>query len=225
MESRSNNLWEMGQHMDILLVSAGIFHPPVLGRYYLKRYLHSLGGFSYHVVGSLESLPKLDRGSFQSMVLYYHQAKISWPALKALEEYIYSGGGALAIHSATASFKDSSGYYDVLGGRFTGHGPVRTIEIKPAASQEAIFAGIPAFNVTDELYLHELRGEIQVQFYADYHGEHAPMVWTHTYGQGRVCYACPGHHSSSLRNPIYLQILGRALAWTCHANREALKHI
>jgi type 1 glutamine amidotransferase len=210
--------------MDILLVSAGIFHPPWFGRYYLKRFLYSLSGFSYHVIGSLEGLPQLDLASFQAMVLYYHQATISPAALEAFEKYISSGGGALAIHSATASFKDSSDYFDILGGRFTGHGPVSTFEIKPAATREAVFAGIPAFKVADELYLHELRGEVQVQFYADYQGEQAPMVWTHPYGRGRVCYACPGHRSSSLRNPAYLQILSRALAWTCHSNREAEGH-
>jgi type 1 glutamine amidotransferase len=207
---------------DILLVSAGIFHPPLLGRYQLKRFLSGLSGFSYHTVKSLESLPKLDLAKFQAMILYYHQASIPSLPLEIFEKYVSSGGGALAIHSATASFKDSSPYFDILGGRFTGHGPVSSFEIKPATRQDDIFGGIPAFRVTDELYLHEMFGEVQVHFYADYQGEQSPMVWTHPYGRGRVCYACPGHRSSSLRNPGYLQILARALAWTCHVTQENL---
>jgi type 1 glutamine amidotransferase len=204
----------------ILLVSAGVFHPPLLGRYRLRRFFDSLHGFSFEAIGSLESLPKLDLANFRALVLYYHRARISSTALEALEGFVSSGGGALAIHSATASFKDAMRYFDILGGRFIGHGPVDRIEIKPAASQETAFAGIPAFQVYDELYLHELRGPVQVQFYASHEGEQAPMVWTHRFGQGRVCYACPGHTSSSLVNPRYQQILARGLTWACRKGED-----
>ena len=41
---------------------------------------------------------------------------------RAFDGFVRAGGGVLAIHSATASFKGSPAYFEVLGGRFVGQG-------------------------------------------------------------------------------------------------------
>jgi type 1 glutamine amidotransferase len=128
---------------------------------------------------------------------------------------VKGGGGVLAVHSATASYKPTRGYFEVLGGRFTGHGPVEEFEIRPARDDDPIFSGIPAFIVRDELYLHELWPDIDAHFYADHQGKPVPMVWTRTLESGRVCYVCPGHRSASMQHPAVREILRRGLQWTC----------
>jgi len=40
-------------------------------------------------------------------------------------------------------------------------------------------------------------------------------VWTYYYGQGRVCYAVPGHRTETMRDKTYQKILQRGLAWVC----------
>jgi type 1 glutamine amidotransferase len=40
-------------------------------------------------------------------------------------------------------------------------------------------------------------------------------VWTRHHGLGRVCYACPGHRTESLRHPAMREILRRGLSWVC----------
>lgn len=195
---------------NILLVTDGIFHPPYTARRELHKTLAKIDSFSFEHVRSLEKLP-LDMEQYSAMVIYFHQKEISQAALAALEAFVSKGGGILAIHSATASFKQTKPYFKILGGRFTGHGAVGTIQVKHRRSE--IFGEIGNFVVKDELYLHELEPGITVHFTAKHSGQDVPVVWTYGYGKGKVCYAVPGHTTQSMRNPVYQEILRRGLAW------------
>jgi type 1 glutamine amidotransferase len=200
---------------DVLLVSAGLVHPPLTGWIWLWRFLARLDGFRVRRVRSLEALRRMDLRRYRGLVLYYHHDAISDAALGALDSFVSGGGGALAIHSATASFKDRQRYFEILGGQFREHGPVEPFEIRPASPADEIFGRVPAFTVKDELYLHDLVSEIDVHFLAEHEGEPVPVVWTRRHGQGRVCYACPGHRTESLRVPAMGEILRRGLSWVC----------
>jgi type 1 glutamine amidotransferase len=196
----------------VLLISDGFIHPPYLGRMALNRALAQSEGFTFRRLRSLERLPA-SLGNIAALVLYFHHAQISPAALDRLAAFVRNGGGLLGIHSATASFKDQLEYFDILGGRFIGHGPVEAFHVTNQSSQ--IFSGIPDFTIRDELYLHELNPAIQVNFTARHAGQDAPIVWTYRYGQGKVCYAVPGHTASSIRHPVVQEILRRGLQWVC----------
>lgn len=196
----------------ILLVTDGIFHPTYFGRLALHNALKQLEGFSFEHISSLEKLPA-DLDSFSALVLHYHQKKISDNALKRLTGFVRNGGGVLALHAATASFKETLPYFEILGGRFIGHGKVEHFESVNQNSQ--IFSGVPNFTVRDELYIHELNDKIQIHFTAKHAGKDIPVVWTYQYGMGKVCYAVPGHTTESMYNATYQQILKRGLKWVC----------
>lgn len=161
-------------------------------------------------VNSLEKLPA-DVDKFSALVLHYHHKTISPAALARLDGFVKSGGGILAIHAATASFKETLAYFDILGGRFIGHGKVEPFEVSSKNSK--IFSGISNFTVKDELYIHELNDKIQVHFTAKHEGKDVPVVWTFQYGKGKVCYAVPGHTSATMSNPTYQVVLRRGLEW------------
>ena len=195
----------------ILLVTDGFFHPPLWGRIILHRLLRQMDGFAFEHVHSLEQLPA-DVNKFSALVLHFHHKQISPEALVRLDKFVKNGGGVLAIHSATASFKQNAlSYFEILGGRFIGHGKVELIEVKNQNSE--IFSGIPTFVVRDELYLHELNDSIQVHFIAKHEGKDVPVVWTNFYGKGKVCYTVPGHTSGSMKNQNYQKVLLRGLEW------------
>lgn len=196
----------------VLLVTDGFFHPTYSGRLALHRSLKQLEGFSFKHVSSLEKLPA-DLDSFSALVLHYHHKTLSELALTKLKTYVTRGGGILAIHAATASFKETLPYFEILGGRFIGHGPVESFDVKKV--RDDIFGGIDDFVVTDELYIHELQPNIEVHFTAKHEGQDVPVVWTYQYGKGRVCYAVPGHTTESMRNKAYQELLKRALEWAC----------
>jgi uncharacterized protein len=194
----------------VLLVTDGIFHPTYFGRMALHRSLKQMDGFAFDHISSLEKLPA-DSRSYAAFVLDYHHKTLSAQALGKLNEYVKSGGGVLAIHAATASFKQNLPYFKILGGRFTGHGPVKEFVVRKI--REDVFQGFGDFTVKDELYIHELQADIDIHFTAKYKGRDVPVVWTYRYGQGRVCYAVPGHTTATMKNVTYQKLLQRALAW------------
>lgn len=202
----------------ILLVTSGIFHPPLFGRIALHDTLRQMEGLSFAYVSSLEKLPA-NIDTFSALVLHYHHKTISDTALHRLDTFVKNGGGILALHAATASFKETLPYFKILGGRFIGHGKVEKIQVRKHALsavetlESKIFDGIDNFEVKDELYIHDLSDNIQVHFTAKYQGRDIPVVWTYHYGKGKVCYAVPGHTTESMHNETYHQILKRGLKW------------
>jgi len=199
----------------ILLVLAGWVHPPYRGRSLLRSALAELPGFTFDEVATLAEAVAHGLDGYDALVLYFHHRNdaLSAEELAAFTDYVRAGGGVLAVHSATASYKRTPAYFDVLGGRFIGHGPVEPIEVRPRAADDDLFDGIETFTVKDELYLHELAPDIQVRFETTHEGQMQPMVWTRAVGAGRVCYSCPGHRSESMAHPSVQEILRRGLRW------------
>lgn len=197
----------------IVYVNAAVFHPPWLGRLSLARLITSQWQGQLVQAHSLEALTSMDLSGVAALVLYIHQQTLSTAAMDALDQFVFSGGGLLGVHSATASFKTSAHYFEIIGGQFSGHGPVQSFTLTPAAQAEQAFAQVGAFTVTDELYLHNMRADVQVQYESMHNNKPVPVVWTRRYGEGRVCYACPGHRSATMTNPAYRDVLVEGLRW------------
>lgn len=195
-----------------LLVSSGIFHPSLLERFWLRRALAALPGVRLQRAASLEALPRLALDSFQVLVLYYHHETVSPAALEALDAYVREGGGLLAVHAATASFKEEMRYFDILGGRFVEHGPVESFAVRPVDG-DPVFGDVPPFAVRDELYHHEMVADVRVRLVGGI--EDVPVVWTRQHERGRVCYCMFGHTVSAVRHPQVQEVLRRGLAWAC----------
>lgn len=193
------------------MVTDGLFHPPLPARLALRRTFAAQKRYTISHIHSLERLPA-NLNLYSAVVIFLHHKNISQEALDKLNNFVAAGGGLLGIHSATASFKQKPHYFEILGGRFTGHGPVEDFTVTPVGST-SIFEAIPAFDVFDELYLHECQPGITVHFTTVSKAEEVPVVWTHTYGKGRVCYACPGHRTGSMKNETYQKLLHRGLDW------------
>lgn len=194
----------------ILLITDGIFHPPFLARKTLHKTLAKMEEFEFQHIRSMEKLPA-NLIEFSALVIYLHHKKISEQALVNFDEFVSNGGGILGVHSATASFKQQSHYFEILGGRFIGHGKVEKFKVESSKSE--IFEGIENFVVRDELYVHDLQPGIEVHFTTQHEGRDAPVVWTQHYGQGKVCYAVPGHTTETMKNKIYQEVLKRGLRW------------
>jgi type 1 glutamine amidotransferase len=203
---------------DVLLISDGFFHPPFLARRAVRETLETTAGTHFTQVGHLNDLLGLDVERYRAMVLYFHHKQADPEAFAAFERFVRRGGGILAIHSATASFKDQAReergrYFEILGGRFTGHGPVEAFAVQPAGGIDPTFEGIKPFAVKDELYLHDLQPDIRIQFASLHEGELQPLVWTRQEGDGRVCYVGPGHRAQTMQQPPVQAILQRGLLW------------
>ena len=242
----------------VLVISSGIFHPSLAGRLALWRALRAAPDVALRhapcgpaeafgaAAAPVEVLARADLPQPDALVLFIHGKTISPTALDALDRFVCEGGSILAVHSATASFKETPRYTAILGGRFTGHPPVGPLEIRPEGPADEIFGAIPAFTVTDEAYRHELADDIRVHFTARLlrpaasappaerarttltegstaPSEELPIVWTRRHGLGRICYVGWGHCSASLRHPSAVRILQAGLAWVCRGAEDGAR--
>jgi uncharacterized protein len=119
----------------------------------------------------------------------------------------------LAIHSASASFKEQPAYPTFLGGRFTHHGEIQNYRVDPAPVVHSIFGIAAPFTLHDELYYHEWDESNTIHFWANTPTGREPLVWTRYNGEGRICYCAAGHSAASLSTPQIQQVLIRGLRW------------
>ena len=103
----------------ILYCSQGLFHPSLLARIVFKRLLEEICP-TITVKRSIAFDALIKLYSPELIVLYIHKQKIPKTDLDALISFIETGGALLAVHSASASFKQSTPYHQLLGGRFIG---------------------------------------------------------------------------------------------------------
>ena len=96
----------------------------------------------------------------------------------------------------------------MLGSQFLAHPPIEPYEVRVTRPGHPLVAGIEPFTVTDELYVCELHGELEVLLHAEYTGPcrgfaegdtaalddaPRPVLYLRRYGLGEVCYFTLGH--------------------------------
>ena len=157
------------------------------------------------------------------------------PQQQAMIDYIQAGGGWVGLHGTG----DSSSSWDwlndtLIGARFNNHPypeqfQQATLHIEnrsdPIVShldpqwvrvdewysftESPRHKGIQILATLDEsTYSPDFRGkDISM-------GEDHPIIWKHCVGQGRALYSAPGHTAESYKEPGYVTLLERAVAWS-----------
>ena len=197
----------------LLVVSAGLVHPTIGGRRRLDGIIGGMDGIEHTAVHRVEALTRLNEGRFDGVVLYFHRKRISEAALDALDRFVVGGGGMLAIHGASASFKEVPRYFDILGGRFVSHGRIEPYTVERTATARPTFTVTEPFAVTDELYIHRYEDDVTIHYATETAGGPEPVVWTRAYGKGRVCYISLGHIPAVLENKAVRRIIEDGLIY------------
>jgi len=141
-------------------------------------------------------------------------------AQENLLNFVKNGKGFFVQHLATASFPKWKefgklcGRYWVMG--TSGHGPRGVFEAKVVDRQHPITAGMDNFQTDDELYA-KLQGtgeiHVLVEAYSDWSKKTEPLVFTLSYGRGRVVHNAFGHDGKALKNPNVQRIIARGTEW------------
>jgi type 1 glutamine amidotransferase len=201
----------------VLLISGGLLHPSAGSRRVLRSIITCHLGAAPECAASLEAAAAGSLEPYDAVVLYYHRggARLPRRVIEEFETWVARGGGVLAVHSATASYKSEERYFGILGGRFTGHGPVMPFALTPSPGTENPFRDIGRFELTDELYTHDFAGNADVRMTAGCEGRDIPAVWTRLHGRGRVCCISPGHRRATMKLPGMRALLETGLDWVC----------
>lgn len=139
---------------------------------------------------------------------------LSGPAGEALRDYVRAGGGLVAVHSGTASYKDVPAVRAVLGGVFESHPPPCSVTVEAVAGHPLIAGVRESFTIHDEHYqmtMDDSTADVFLRTRSAYGVQ--PAGWIRCEGAGRVVVLTPGHFPGVWLQPSYQILLRNALRW------------
>lgn len=148
----------------------------------------------------------------------------------ALQTFVRSGGGVLAVHAAADSHYGWPWYARLIGGRFARHPPgTPRGELTLADRSHPAIAGMPAtISRSDEWYEfadHDPTSDLLVTLDPASIGEDDvnpnPISWVRQVDGGRVFYTAMGHTAESYSDPYVLRHLQNGLAWVTRRQRPS----
>ena len=132
-----------------------------------------------------------------------------------------SGVGAVILHGEVHSYRRSKSraWGELMGAFSLRHDSQRPMTIETVAPNHPIMRGVPQKweTIPEELYELEkvwptmtpLAQSFSIESKKTY-----PVMWTNTHGKAKVFVTSLGHNTEMIANPLYLDIVGRAVLWT-----------
>lgn len=175
-------------------------------------------GYGVEVSDTLDSFKDAERlAAVDLIVPVWTMGKIEGDQLKPLLAAVKEGGTGIAgCHGGMGdSFRNEVEFQYMVGGQWVAHpgndGVTYTVRIKD--SQHPLTTGIEDFVVVSEKYYMHVDPAIQVHAVTDFGDVEMPVVWTKTYGAGKVYYNSLGHQANIVRMPETLELMRRGLLW------------
>ena len=181
----------------------------------LAEILKKTGDFEITMSQDLDEL-KAENIKKYDVVLFYGSGNNfkSAEQEKGVCDFVRNGGACVGIHSATDSFKRSDPYWEMVGGRFSGHGGGKFM-VRIMDKEHPITKGLEDFEIQDETYRHRYHKNFKLHSLVrmDRGKEQQSMGWSHAYGKGRVFYTSLGHGRQAWTNPHFQRLVVRGLYW------------
>ncbi len=163
-------------------------------------------------------------GSVDMVVPTFTMSTITREQEAGLLDAIREGGvNAGGWHGGMAdAFRDNTEYQFMVGGQWVAHpGNVIDYRVNVTDQDHPITAGIPDFDMHSEQYYMHTDPSNEVLATTTFGGEHAawidgtvmPVVWTRSYGLGKVFYCSLGHVIADFDVREAREIVRRGLLW------------
>ncbi len=207
----------------------------------LKKLLLGSGRFDVRVIEAPSGLTARTLEPFDLLVLDYMGPDWGLESRAAVENFVSSGKGLVAVHGASYAFSGNgvladghrktglkepvwADYAKMVGGVWTdstGHGDRHSFRVEFTDREHPITAGLGDFFwATDELY-HDHRMQQSAHVLATAFdspemrgtGEKEPMLWTVDYGKGRVFYTALGHNAAAMSESGFIATFLRGCEW------------
>lgn len=139
---------------------------------------------------------------------------------KGLREAVRAGTGLGGIHGGMGdAFRGDLDYEWMVGGHFVGHPHVGEYTVRVVAPEDPVMVGLPReFVYRSEQYYLLVDPAIRVLADTEYVHDgttcRMPVVWTRTWGTGRIFYSALGHEPSEFdAYPEVFAMAVRGLQW------------
>ncbi len=134
-----------------------------------------------------------------------------------------NGTPAIVVHCAMHTFRalKTDEYREFLGVGTVRHGRQHPLEVKNLQPDNPIMKGFPTTWTTgnEELYwIEKVWPDVTVLAEAkaiDNNNKDNAVIWTHTYGKGRVFGTTIAHNNKTMSDTVYLDMFTRGLLWAC----------
>lgn len=204
---------EQGGKVKVLFLRGGGVHDWKGCTPILKDILYKTGDFEVTYTESLDDLKDRIK-QFNIIVQYTTGMELTPEQEKGLCDFVQNGGGYVGIHSASDSFKNADRYWEMLGGRFAGHGGGKfTVHIYDR--EHPITKGLEDFEIQDETYSHNYHKNAQMRSLTRMSrgDERQSMSWVSHYGKGRLFYTGNGHGPEAWSTPTFQKLVVRGAYW------------
>ncbi|NQT54535.1 ThuA domain-containing protein [bacterium] len=205
---------QAGEKFKILVIQGG-GHNWKLHLSMLEEWLEKTGDFECTLTPDLNALKAESIQQYTAVFFYGSGLNFTDPAQeKGLCDFVRGGGVYTGAHSASDSFKKSDAYWEMLGGRFSGHGGGK-FKVEIYDKEHPITQGLEDFEIQDETYCHSYHKNAQMRSLVRMRrgDERQSMGWVSQYGKGRVFYTSLGHGTEAWKNPAFQRLLVRGIYW------------
>ncbi len=204
--------------IDVVLVCGGRWHDFDYAR---LRLLDVLAGDEHVRTRVFEDYSCTDAlGTADALITYTCDVRPDDRQQAALVDYVDGGGRWLALHGTNSAIDPPAAgaekvfstprvlgpVAELLGSQFIAHPPIAPWLVEVSQPDHPLVAGIEPFTVTDELYVCELHGPLDVILHGEFSGScrgfaegdttddaPRPVLYLRRQGQGAVCYFTLGH--------------------------------
>jgi type 1 glutamine amidotransferase len=191
------------------------------------RTLLTKENFQVEVSDTLDAFLNADKiKSLDLIVPAWTMGKISNEQLNPVLAAVKDGTGIAGCHGGMCdSFREATEWQFMTGGQWVAHpgndGVPYRVKIGPTKSP--ITEGVADFDVKSEQYYMHVDPAVKVLATTRFptaDGPHAgngpvdmPVVWTKTYGKGRVFYNSLGHQANIVSMPPVLELMRNGFLW------------
>jgi len=154
--------------------------------------------------------------------------ELSCADAEALARHVSGGGGLVVLHTGVLCFDADPTWHRLVGASWnwerSSHPPVADVEVTvtEAGLHHPLTAGVQSFCVRDEIYGDlDMVDDLVPLLRATHRGRDHPLLWTRTFGEGRVVTDVLGHGAESMDQPVHRTVLSRALSWSRRQMRMA----
>lgn len=131
-----------------------------------------------------------------------------------------SGVGAVILHGGVHSYRRSTtrAWSELMGAFSLRHDSQRPLTIEVIDPSHPLMRGVPSpWTIpSEELYELERTWPTMTPLAQAYSVESKktyPVIWTNTHGKARVFVTSLGHHTETMDQPAYLDLVTRAVVW------------
>ncbi len=209
----------------------------------LRAALEKTGHFEVQVAEKVAGLTSHDLAGYDALVLHYNGPRWGAETERAVEGFIRSGKGMVALHGVSygvffgMEFRDrrwrpsSTGdpgwtaYPEMMGATWKteniGHGKRHVFTVRWVDREHPIARGLEqTFLADDELY-HRMdlkpNARVLATAFSDPAtkgtGRDEPIIWAVPLGQGRVVHITLGHDPASMSRPGFVSAFTRSAEW------------